>query len=110
MAACVMFQLTLTPNKATRLSDVYPGGAPSQPDPTKDIPYRWLVFQAEGGDVLFGDSSVNNTKYGMRLGVGTVRDATGSLGPFGSGAVRLSDFYATGAGVSATLHILGLVF
>lgn len=106
MAALVMYQIN-TAASAKRLSDVY-GGTPGQPDPSQDVPFRWLILQAEKADVWLGDPTVTVQKYGVHLGVTNLMEATGHLGPFGSGAVRLSDIYAVGAG--ATLHILGLVF
>ena len=108
MAAAVMFQLPLT-TTAQRVSDVY-GGTPGQlPDQAIDIPYRWLVFQADADDVFIGDSTVAPTRYGMHLGWKTVTDSIGPIGPFGSGVVRLSDFWACGL-AGAVLHILGLRF
>ena len=108
MAGVANYQLNLS-GKAVRLSDVY-GGTPGVPDPTTDIPYRWLTFQADGGDVYLGsDNTVTSSQYGLRLGQTTLRDATGSWGPFGSGAVRLSDFWAFGA-PGTKLHFLGLRF
>jgi hypothetical protein len=104
--ALVTYQLNLAAT-AKRLSDVY-GGSTGQPDPSLDIPYRWLVVQAEKADVWIGDETVTQVKYGVRLGVSNMNEATGHLGPFGSGAVRLSDIWAVGPG--ATLHILGLRF
>jgi len=106
MAALATYQLPLV-LRATRLSDVY-GGTPGTPDPDQDVPYRWFVFQAETADVYIGDAGVTINKYGVHLGVTTLHDATGHLGPFDSGAVRLSDFYACGP--NAILHITGLKF
>src|SRR5262245_48816239 len=89
-----------------RLSDVYGGPL----DAAKDIPYRQLFFQAEGADLYIGsDSTVSTTNYGVKAIVtGSSNAPGGGLGPFDSGPIKLSDFWAVGAG--ATIHIVGVPF
>jgi hypothetical protein len=99
------YQLTLDAT-SKRLSDVY-GAGPL--DAAKDIPYRQLVFQAEGADLYIGDSTVSTTNYGVKASVaGGANTPGGGLGPFDTGPLKLSDFWAVGTG--ATVHILGIPF
>ena len=91
-----------------RVSDVY-GGTAGVPDARTDIPYRQLAFQAEGADLYIGsDATVSTTNYGGKFVVTGQLEPAGRLGPFDSGPLRLSDFYAVGAG--ATLHVMGVPF
>ena len=102
-----VYQLTLAAG-AKRLSDVYGDGA-GVVNPANDIPYRQLVFQAEAADLYIGGSNVSTTTYGVKAAVaGASNTPGGGLGPFNTGALKLSDFYAVGAG--ATIHILGVPF
>jgi hypothetical protein len=102
-----VYQLALAATPK-RLSDVY--GPPfGTPDPAKDIPYRQLIFQAEGADFFLGDSTVSTTNYGVKAAVaGASNIPSGGIGAGEGGPVKLSDFWAVGAG--ATIHILGLPF
>jgi hypothetical protein len=102
------YQLVLAAT-AKRLSDVY-GGTPSVPDEAKNIPYRQLILQVEGADCYIGtDNTVSTTNYGVKANVaGVSNPVSGSLGPFTTGPVKLSDFWVVGAG--ATIHVLGIPY
>ena|SRR5688572_5002728 len=91
-----------------RLSDAY-GGASIAPPGTlnaaQDIPYRELTFQAEAAACFLGaTSAVTTTAYGYTIASGGNK----TFGPYDTGPMRLSDFYAVGAG--CTLHITGIPF
>lgn len=101
-----VFQLVLSATPK-RLSDVY-GGTPGTPDESKNIPYRQLFLQADGADFVVGDSTVTTTNYGAKFPVTGNAFASGSLGPYETGPLKLSDFWAVGAG--ATVHIVGVPF
>jgi hypothetical protein len=101
------FQLALAATQK-RLSDVY-GGSSGILDPKTDIPYRYLVLQAEAAAAYLGSdpATLSTTTYGNKVdntntGQGCI------LGAFDAGPIRLSDLYALGAG--STLHILGIPF
>jgi hypothetical protein len=97
------FQLVLS-GTPKRLSDVYGLGGEMA-----NIPYRQLTFQVEGADAYLGDSTaVSTTNYGVKFPAAGSADPLGRLGPYEAGPLKLSDFYAVGAG--ATLHILGVPF
>ncbi|HEY6416080.1 MAG TPA: hypothetical protein VIX41_07580 [Acidimicrobiales bacterium] len=101
------YQLVLS-GTPKRLSDVY-GGAASVVNAATDIPYRQLCLQAEGADLYIGgDATVSTTSYGGKAIVTGQTLGSGSLGPFETGPLKLSDLWAVGAG--ATLHILGVPF
>jgi len=98
-----VFQIALTASPAKRLSDVY-GGVAGTPDETKNVGYRQLILSATGATATIGASGVTAT-------LGIVLAAAGAplvIGPFPTGAVRLSDLYAIGAG--ATLTVLGVPY
>ena len=90
-----------------RLSDVY-GGAPGVQDGATDLPYRQIILQAETADIEIGDSAVTvNNNYGVKL-PSTAPAAPVVLGPYESGPLHLSDFYAIST--NATLHILAIPY
>jgi hypothetical protein len=99
----VTLQLALAASPVKRLSDVY-GGTAGVPDETKNIPYRQLVITSVGASATIGST------VGVTTTTGYVLPTTGQLvlGPFTTGAVKLSDLYGVGAG--ATLTILGVPF
>lgn len=99
----VTLQLALAAT-VKRVSDVY-GGVAGTPDETKNIPYRQLLISSTGASATLGSTS------GVTAATGLVIPTTAaplSIGPFPTGAVKLSDLYAIGAG--ATLTILGVPF
>jgi hypothetical protein len=85
---------------AVRLSDVY--GTVGVVNPANDIPYRQVVLQAHpanGTPVYVGDSDLttpDNAAFVLQSGAGNL--ATMTLGPFPTGAVKLSDLWVAGAG------------
>ena len=89
---------------AKRLSDVF-GGSAGVVDEAKNIPFRQVLFTTAGADAYLGDSTVS-TANGVKVASAGVMPV--SLGPFPSGPLKLSDFYAVGAG--ATLSVLGVPF
>lgn len=93
---------------AVRLSDVYGDGA-GVINAAHDIPYRQIILQAQTADVQIGsDPAVLTTSvYGVNCPSGAPA-APVVLGPYESGPLRLSDFYAIST--SATLHILGIPY
>lgn len=96
------FQLALAAS-AKRVSDVY-GGTAGTPDETKNVGYRQLILSATGASATVGSAGVTAT-------TGIVLAAAGAplvIGPFPTGAVKLSDLYAIGAG--ATLTVLGVPY
>lgn len=104
------FQITLTA-AAKRLSDVY-GIAADAPQPLfakADIPYRQILLSAETAVGFVGaDNLVTSTKYGIRVEIGATAVEPVSIGPYESGPVKLSDFWA--AGNTCVLHILAIPF
>ena len=99
----VTYQLTLAAT-VKRVSDVY-GGTPSTPDEGKNIPYRQLLLSATGAAATIGSTNGVTAATGLVLATAA---APLSIGPFPTGAVKLSDLYAIGAG--ATLTVLGVPF
>ena len=95
---------------AKRVSQVYASGAAdAQPSAADDIPFRQLILSARGGVAFVGAASdVSTTNYGVRAEIGAAGSAPVTLGPFESGPIKLSDFWAAGAG--STLHILGIPY
>lgn len=91
---------------AKRLSDVYGDGV-GVVNPANDIPYRQIILQAETANVQIGGSGVTTTVYGTNL-VSTAPAAPLVLGPYETGPIKLSDFYAIST--SATLHITGIPY
>jgi len=85
------FQLTLGA-AAVRVSDVYGGPPGANPDAALDIPYRQLFLSSRGAAAF----------------IGAAGDYPIVIGSFDSGPIKLSDFWAAGAG--ATLHILGIPY
>jgi hypothetical protein len=83
-----------------RLSDPFGG------DEKLNIPFRQLIISSSGADAYLGDASTVTTATGLK--VATALPTPLSIGPFSTGPVKLSDFYAIGAG--ATLTILGVPF
>ena len=97
-------QLALAASPAKRLSDVY-GGTAGTPDETKNIPYRQLIISATGAAATLGSTSAVTTTTGLVI---AVAGPPLVLGPFPTGAVKLSDLYAVGAG--ATITVVGVPF
>jgi len=89
---------------AKRLSDVL-GGTPGTPDETKNVPFRQLLFTATGAAATIGGAGVTTT---TGVTVATTAPLPLSIGPFPTGAVKLSDLYAVGTG--ATLTVLGVPY
>jgi hypothetical protein len=72
----------------------------------QNIPYRQLLLVATGATATLGDAATVTTATGFPvLTTGTLPV---SIGPFPTGPVKLSDFYAVGAG--STLTVLGVPF
>ena len=101
------YQVTLAA-AAVRLSRAYASGAgDAQPSGADDIPYRQILITAEAADAFIGAASdVSSTNFGIMVD-STALGPT-SIGPFETGPVKLSDFWAAGAG--STLHLLGIPF
>jgi hypothetical protein len=100
----VTLQLVLAASPAKRLSDVY-GGTPGVPDEIKNVSYRQLVISTTGAVAAVGSALAVTPATGFSI---AVAGPPLVLGPFPSGAVKLSDLYGVGAG--ATLTILGVPF
>ncbi len=97
-----------------RLSDAYPaspgGGvvAPGTVNAATDLPLRQIILQAETADIEIGDANVTvSNNYGVKLAF-TAPAPPLVLGPYESGPLHLSDFYAIST--SATLHILTIPY
>ena len=103
------YQVTLAAG-AVRLSRAYASGAVDvEPSAADNLPFRQLVFSAEGAVAFVGAASdVSSTNYGTRVEVGAAGSAPVIVGPFETGPVKLSDFWAAGAG--AILHVLGIPY
>ena len=105
------FQVTLAA-AAVRLSRAYPSGVgDAEPSGLENIPYRQLLLTATGADAFVGshadsESDTSSTVFGIAVDSTALGPA--SIGPFETGPVKLSDFWAAGAG--ATLHILAIPF
>jgi hypothetical protein len=89
---------------AKRLSDVY-GGTPGTPDETKNVTFRQILLTATGAAATIGGPGVTAT---TGVVIATTAPLPLSIGPFPSGAIKLSDLYAVGAG--STLSIVGVPF
>lgn len=89
---------------AKRLSDAYGVGAAGVADPASDIPYRQLLLSVTGAGATLGSSSAG-AATGTPLAQGGVPTV---VGPFETGPLKLSDFWAVGAG--ATLQVIGVPF
>jgi len=87
-----------------RLSAAYPASSSLSAE-QQDISFRQVVLSTAGADAYLGDATVT-TATGVKITA--TAPVPLSLGPFTSGAVKLSDLYAVGAG--ATLQILGVPF
>ncbi len=122
------FQIALGAG-ATRLSDVYIGltmgaeggpatnigGSAGNPNPRSDVPYRTIILYASGAAAYVGGSDmagpsatpVSSTTFGVK-----VDSAAGVpplvLGGFDQGPIKLSDYWASGAG--STIHILAIPY
>ena len=97
------YQLTLAATRqrlSAALANTEVGGA-------DDVAYRQLILSTSGADAFIGGPTVSTTDYGRALDSADAENQV-SIGPFESGAVKLSDLYAVGAG--ATLHIFGIPF
>lgn len=110
------FQRTLTLNgTAQRLSQVYASGAANaEPSADQNIPFRQLWLQADPANAnvvyLGADALVTSINHGVSLDPtqATAQDRV-SMGPFSSGPVKLSDFWAIGTNAQR-LMILGIPF
>lgn len=92
---------------ATRLSDVFGDGV-GVVNAANDLPMRQIVLQAETADIKIGDAAVTvSNNFGVNLPF-TAPAATLVFGPYESGPLHLSDFYAIST--SATLHILAIPY
>jgi hypothetical protein len=100
----VTYQIALAASPSKRLSDVY-GGTAGVPDETKNIPYRQVILSTAGAVAAVGSTTAVTPTTGYSI---AVAGPPLVLGPFPTGAVKLSDLYAVGAG--ATLTILGVPF
>jgi hypothetical protein len=69
-----------------------------------NIPFRQLILQATGASAAVGGDSSVTLATGTQLAIGAIV----TVGPFDTGPVKLSDFYAIGAG--STLSVLGVPF
>lgn len=97
---------------AVRLSDAYlpdaDGTLPGGVNAKTDIPYRQIILSAETADIEIGDAAVTvSNNYGVKL-PSTAPAAPVVLGPYESGPLHLSDFYAIST--NATLHILAIPY
>lgn len=93
------YQIVLSAS-ASRLS------APFAGDESQNIPFRQLIFQAVGADAALGSTSGVTLATGVKVALAAPMPLT--IGPFSTGPVKLSDFYAIGTG--STLNILGVPF
>ena len=84
---------------AKRLSDVY-GGTAGVPDETKNVAFRQLIISATGAAATIGSTSAVTATTGQVL---AAAGAPMVLGPFPTGAVKLSDLYGIGAGATVTI-------
>lgn len=99
----VTLQLALAAS-SKRISDVY-GGVAGVPDEAKNISYRQVILAATGAPATIGSTT------GVTATSGIVIPILGPplvLGPFPTGAVKLSDLYGIGAG--ATVTIMGVPY
>jgi hypothetical protein len=123
------FQIALTAG-ATRLSDVYIGltaggpggpadnigGSAGNPDARSDVPYREIFLFSSGAVAFVGGSDmagtsttpVSSTTWGMKIQQDAATAPPIDLGPYDTGPMKLSNFWASGAG--ATLHILAIPY
>jgi hypothetical protein len=99
----VSVQLALAAG-AKRLSDAF-GGTPGTPDETKNVSFRQILLTATGAAATIGGPGVTPT---TGVTIATTAPLPLSIGPFQSGAVKLSDLYAVGAG--ATLSVVGVPY
>jgi hypothetical protein len=82
-----------------RLSDPFGGSE------ALNIPFRQLLL-VTSADAFLGSDNTVTTATGLKLAAAATSPL--SIGPFDTGPLKLSDFYAVGAG--ATLTILGVPF
>lgn len=75
-------------------------------DESKNIPFRQLILQTTGADGFIGSDSGVTTANGIKVAIAAPMPL--SIGPFSTGPVKLSDFYAIGAG--STLNVIGVPF
>lgn len=97
------YQLTLPASGVARLSDAF--GLASTVAETdvefvkRDVPLRVITLQslkANTNDIFIGDSAlVSSTVHGFRVDPADTAPPL-ILGPFESGPIKLSDFYAKG--------------
>ena len=89
---------------AKRVSDVF-GGPANSVDQAKNIPFRQLLISATGAAATLGSAGVTTTT-GVTISHTAAQPL--SIGPFDTGAVKLADLYAVGAG--STITVLGVPF
>jgi hypothetical protein len=94
------YQLALT-GAPKRLSDVYGDGA-GVVNAANDIPFRQLILQASAASTI-GSSAATAGAMGLPIAIATVL----TLGPFPTGPLKLSEFWAQGTG---NLSILGIPY
>jgi len=79
----------------------------------EDLPFRQLIFSADpanGAAIYVGAAAaVTATDHGFSLDPTQASQQPVAVGPFESGAVKLSDFYVLGTN-NERLHILGIPF
>jgi hypothetical protein len=107
------YALLCSATVAKRLSDVY-GDGTSTVNAANDVAFKQLVFQADpanGGAVYIGDSDLtapDNAAFVLQPTVDKLAAIT--LGPFETGSMKLSHFYAVGSGGTPRLFISGITF
>jgi hypothetical protein len=107
------YALVIGPAPAQRLSNVYGDGV-GVVNPRNDIPYRQLILAADPSNanpLYVGDSDVtapDNAAFVLQPGVASV--ATMVIGPFATGAVKLSDFWVVGVTGTPRLLVSGVPF
>jgi hypothetical protein len=98
---------TLALSGSAQLTSVYVT-TPSLNDPraaaaSLDIPYRQITFQATGANLTLGTNNPGGPGLFLTAGAAPI-----TIGPFETGPVKFSDFWANGSG--ATLQILAVPF
>ena len=104
-----LFDLTLT-RSAQRLSTAIPSVAGAA---GPDEAYKQLIFSSAPGNsaVIYvgASSSVSSTSHGFSLDPTQASQQPVSVGPFGSVAVKLSEFWVLGTNAEI-LHVLAIPY